>query len=645
MITRCYSCMERFDSKYRVCPHCGQVVSETPQEPYQLAPGTILQGRYIIGNVLDYGGFGTVYKAWDNVLQIVVAIKEFYPAGIVQRVPGTMNLIILEGHKDEYAKGLERFLSEAVITTKFVENENIVDVLTYFELNNTAYIIMEFLEGCSLSAYLEKYGKMESDIAVNVLLSVINALKDVHKAGILHRDISPSNIFLGKDGIVKLIDFGAARAIEDVKDDIDIELKPGYAPPEQYQSNRVQGPWSDIYALGATLYKTITGEIPEESINRTETDTLIRPRTIDNTIPKYLDKTLMRSMAVPTELRFKSVEEFEKAIQNKRRVKTPEKELRKRKRRRVTGVVLLVLIILGISGYAYARYRIEKMNEVLPATTLEICMVADTFAERGYKKQKFEDLCSEFKQDNPQVQFEYVFYPSDTYKDEISKAAILGDTPDLFEACDLPYDIQMIAAHSPTELYELIDESEYYVLEENKDYILEYRRVPIGLNTRIEVLNNELIKTFNAPMNNNPVLFINGKTPVALLTIDEYYTAREKLSGRYSLVENAFVDYSYEYCIGFDSNIGNRTCVVRLLYYLLGDTAQEKLYTTYKDNLPIKKNVFDEFVKTNLEITYIKDYLENHEDIPENLDFNKEYVKTLNNQYTDLNNTAKKENE
>lgn len=631
--------MKQFIPEYEVCPHCGYIISSQPQEPYHLTPGIVLQGRYIIGCVIDYGGFGTVYKAWDSTLEIEVAIKEYYPAGVVQRVPGKSNVIVLEGHEKEYKKGIERFLAEAKNTSKFAKNENIVNIQTFFELNNTAYIIMEYLEGCSLSKYLEDNdNKMDSEIAVNVLLSVISALKEVHKSKILHRDISPSNIFLCKNGTVKLIDFGAAKF--DEKDDdlaFDIELKPGYAPPEQYQSDSsVQGVWTDIYALGATLYKAVTGVIPDESVNRIIEDNLKKPKEIEPSVPNYLDKTLMKAMALSPELRFKNVEQFEKAIQNKRHVRTVEKELKKRKRRRRVGILVLVILVLSVGGYSLYRFQMERMKEVLPKTTLDIWMIADNTEEQEAKRELFENMSEEFRNEYPQVTFEFSFFNENEYNQIMEEVAFTGESPDLFEAGNLSDYCIRWAASSPKELYELINATDYFYYDTNKDEIIDKRKIPLGYNTQIQLVNKELMGKYRNSISNEKELFLEGYYPTASLSIIDYASARQQLAGVYKVIPNAHIEYANVWCIGTGCNVAEKTCAVRLMYYLLGDSAQEVMCVDNQKYLSINKKILAEYTSTNQELNYLYESLEKNYNVEKKCNFEKYYTDDIVKKYDRL---------
>ena len=238
-MARCLNCMEVYDDRYDICPYCGFQVGTPPKVASHLVPGTVLENRYIIGTVIGYGGFGVTYMAWDEDLGIKIAIKEYYPNGLVNRVPGTADVLVLGGEKKtQYDAGLQRFLQEARTMARFSKEPNIVYVYGFLEANNTAYIIMELLEGTDLKTYVTQFPdqKMPIDDALHVVNEVGKALVAIHKGKVVHRDISPDNIFLCQDGRVKLLDFGAARLSTGEKTQtLSVVLKPGYAPPEQYR--------------------------------------------------------------------------------------------------------------------------------------------------------------------------------------------------------------------------------------------------------------------------------------------------------------------------------------------------------------------------------------------------------------------------
>ena len=280
---------------------------------YCLRKGTRLIGRYTIEGVLGQGGFGITYLGMDELHKKKVAIKEFFPQGIVTRnieYEDTVT-VTLVGEKENYDKGKERFLKEAQTMAMFSKDKGIVKALDFFEINNTAYIVMEYLEGVTLKQYLRENKRIAAEDLVELLVPLIEALDEIHSQGLIHRDISPDNIMVLPDGRIKLMDFGAARDYTEFGEkSLSIVLKPGYAPPEQYQTHGVQGPWTDIYALCATMYKCITGENPPDAIDRVIDDHLKKISEFGIVIPPQEEAAIIKGMSVSAKDRYQDIKDF-----------------------------------------------------------------------------------------------------------------------------------------------------------------------------------------------------------------------------------------------------------------------------------------------------------------------------------------------
>lgn len=272
----CPGCMAD-KGEEKICPKCGWKDGTEPDSPLHLKPGTILSGKYLIGRVLGHGGFGITYLAFDINLGTKLAVKEYFPQGMATRSPGD-NLISVYsgGTKTQFEFGLEKFLDEARTLARFDEVPEVVTIKDYFRVNGTAYIVMSYIEGITLKEYLaQKGGTLSLDAVLTFILPILKALEQVHKVGILHRDVSPDNIFITKNFNVKLLDFGAARfAMGEQSKSLSVILKPGYAPEEQYRTKGKQGPWTDVYAVAATMYRALTGETPPEALDRLAEDEL-----------------------------------------------------------------------------------------------------------------------------------------------------------------------------------------------------------------------------------------------------------------------------------------------------------------------------------------------------------------------------------
>ena len=309
----CYGCFQEKEPG-SICPHCG--FNENEEQPYLALPlGTLLNGRYMLGKVLGVGGFGITYLGYDLTLEITVAIKEYMPSSIATRNVDRYNVTLTGRVEADYQYGMDRFLDEAKILAKLQNTPNIVSVQNYFKENNTAYFVMEYVDGMSLKAYLRDQGdKIPYAQALAILQPIMQALIQVHSLNLLHRDISPDNIYITAQGESRLLDFGAARfALGDGKS-VSVILKHGYAPEEQYSSHGNQGPWTDVYAMGATLYRCITGTLPPDSVERVRGDAMKTPSELGVHIPKEAERAILKALAVKTEDRFANMGAFLSAL-------------------------------------------------------------------------------------------------------------------------------------------------------------------------------------------------------------------------------------------------------------------------------------------------------------------------------------------
>jgi serine/threonine protein kinase len=245
------------------CPRCDYNYNNVKQPIGVLEPFTALSNRYLVGRVLGKGGFGVTYISKDIVSNKSCAIKEYMPAEYSKRESGTKNINPFSDNKSRYVfnHGREKFVEEARTLYKLKEDPIVVDIWDYFNENNTAYLVMELLEGMDLRKRAKlNHGTIDPSFAKDVFLTVASSLMEIHKKNILHRDLSPENIFVTNNNEIKLIDFGAARNYVSTQNKgMSILLKPGFAPPEQYSVDGVQGPWSDVYALCATFYNVVSG--------------------------------------------------------------------------------------------------------------------------------------------------------------------------------------------------------------------------------------------------------------------------------------------------------------------------------------------------------------------------------------------------
>ena len=309
----CDNCFTEIKSE--PCKTCSYKKSLYHPEPGILPVGTILKHRYHIGQVLGRGGFGITYKAYDSQNDVIVAIKEYYPNGIAHRDTGTTQMSVTDSSQtDAFKSGADKFFEEAKTVSRFNGNPNIVNVYEFFYENSTVYYVMEYLEGCDLKYYIKNNGgKISQGKVMTVLNVVTDALVITHSLNVLHRDISPDNIFIQGDGSVKLIDFGAARQVlAEQSKSLSVILKQGFAPLEQYQRKGKQGPWTDIYALGATCLYALTGVIPDDATERIEEPEL--GNASDYGIDEDFWKIIEKCLAIRTADRYQNVLELKQDL-------------------------------------------------------------------------------------------------------------------------------------------------------------------------------------------------------------------------------------------------------------------------------------------------------------------------------------------
>jgi len=263
--------MAQYKEEYNICPQCGFYEGARAEEAMHMDPGTIIADRYIVGRVVGFGGFGVTYIGWDAKLERKIAVKEYLPGEFSTRVPGHTQITVFSDSTkvDQFNTGMKKFIDEARSLAQFQNEDGIVKVYDTFEENNTAYIIMEFLEGETLTERLKRDETIPAEEAIEMLLPIVKSLQTIHASGIIHRDIAPDNIHLGANGKNKLIDFGAARyATTNHSRSLTVIIKPGFSPEEQYRSRGDQGPHTDVYAIGAVLYRVITGKTPPDAMER-----------------------------------------------------------------------------------------------------------------------------------------------------------------------------------------------------------------------------------------------------------------------------------------------------------------------------------------------------------------------------------------
>ena len=331
-------------------------------ENKELAVGTTLQsGKYTIKRLIGAGGFGITYYACHNVLGLHFAIKEFFISGYCVRNTYKKTVLQQGMNDDVYEKYLQKFIEEAQTLTQ-LNHPNIVKVVDVFQENNTAYIVMPFLEGKTLQQIVEQQGALNYETAVNYIAQLSEAVDYIHQRDILHRDIKPENIIITPEDKTILIDFGSAREfIHDKTQSHTSILTQGYAPLEQYSSNSRKGSYSDIYSLGAVFYFALTGQKPMDATTRTM-ETMPEPQKLASNIPNEANYTILKAMQLKPEQRYQRVNEFMADLLNDNPV---EQSMVQTSLWSVLRVIAVFLAIFLFIFFLFNNSRETKQDEVM----------------------------------------------------------------------------------------------------------------------------------------------------------------------------------------------------------------------------------------------------------------------------------------
>jgi serine/threonine protein kinase len=356
--TLCIHCMQR-KSILTPCPACGHKDIPSKQHPLYLKPRTLLKQQYIVGKALGQGGFGITYIGFDRWLHKKVAIKEYLPAALATRDFREASVIPLKRQELAFTQGLGLFIEEARNLAKF-DHPHIVRVLNFFEENQTGYMVMDYLEGNSLGDYLAQHGdKLSLTQALEIFRPILDALDVVHAEHLYHRDISAQNIRMLTNGTPILIDFGAARhVIGEHSHTLDLVLKHGYSPIEQYSGRGKIGAWTDIYACGALFYLLLTGSLPPAATDRLSEEPLLSL----STLPVHVEATILKALALKAEQRFNDISAFKAALYEE--VGPSILQLPPQKNRKIPRFSLFMLTVLFL-GFALEKLLILQKVEQL----------------------------------------------------------------------------------------------------------------------------------------------------------------------------------------------------------------------------------------------------------------------------------------
>ena len=647
-MARCNNCLQEYEEILGLCPYCGFAPGETSSDVYCLAPGTLLGNeahpdRYIVGQKIGMGGFGIIYKAWDRRLETMMAIKEFYPSGLVNRVVNSFTIILASQKREaEFTYGKSRFMEEARHLAKFNSHPNIVNVFEYFEANGTAYFVMEYLDGKTLDKIINDENSglpLRHEQCVSIALAVCSGLRSMHAAGILHRDISPNNIMVCENGeIIKLLDFGAARFPSGIEAPLRV-VKPGFTPPEQYNEVDKQGPFTDIYALGATLYYAMSGTVPEESSDRKKADQLIPLEELNPDVPHHISVTIMRAMAIEPQYRLPAVDNFESGLLQETNIRTEEEERKKRRATRRLRIIVSLALVLGISAISTFAYM-HAAKDSLPPADLTLWYNHDSTVSENDMDSALSEIVDTFTEGYPDIGIQFEARSHNELEQlsatvnivDTSHAEIKDDSKDYIAVSDLIRDL----------------DDAYYVQES----LLNDYQYPTGIIVPVIYVNSGFgsisstasltqmqeecvsaggkmdVSAEGATMyqalygaaatsylsENAKENFISKDTFLYLGTSRDYFDIQESMPGEYTILFPDCGSSIYEYGMKWSVSEGTDTdeqAAKGFLSYLTSDLAQDYLYIQNQNQyLPISKSEMEVYVSVYGELEGVIDYLE-----------------------------------
>lgn len=653
----CEFCFKKYDETKAmgVCPHCGHVEGE-PQSDLRFLPiGTRVGRKYIVGGAIGDGGFGITYRVWDMELHTVMAMKEYYQLGVVNRIPGTTQVFVVAPNRmGEFEYGKNRLLREAQIVSKF-QSSAIVRVNDYFEENGTSYMIMEYLECDTLSGYIKRLNRtLEMPEAESITIQICDALSEMHDAGVIHRDIAPDNIFVMRQGNklkIKIIDFGSARLSQNDTLEKLILVKEGFSPIEQYEAidlkKDIQKGWTDVYAAGATMYYCMTGKSPQESRARKEhvdegLADMPEPKDINPYITENFNNIIMKAMAINIHERFKTADEMAMAIVDNKKVLPVAVARRKKRNVRLAGILGGILVVAGLVAGAFLTNR----NRVLEKADISIWFVE---AENGGKNGIDEIVNT--ATESPlfeKVDIDIVGYKNEAeYKEAINKAYESGNMPTVFEVVDGIEKYIDNSSYTEEIIDKLTGEYECRFIRTYERMISSGDGIPIGFKIPMIYLNTDLIEVegldrlpltcmsdimnLDDEMKYMPVAmtedgetlfkamfddfkncdvnftdkadFLGGNSPVMLSTTDDYYVVRENLGVSFICV---LPDVKEVICMFSDywamSNCSDseEAAAVQMMLLMYSEGGQERILmdSDRSNALPINKRT----IKTYREV-------------------------------------------
>ncbi len=458
----CMGCMGDNDGQ-EICPICG-FDTEAPTPPHALELKTVLQGRYIVGKMLIYGGDGITYLGFDKQEEKIVRIKEYYPGGVCQRKDG----VAVRVKKDSafsYNSGIMDFLELSEKLETLTDTAGIYPVINIFEENGTAYRVTEYTHGINLRDYLLRQGgTLTWEQAKPLFMPLIKTISRLHKVGIIHRAISPETIIVGRDGKLRLTDFSIA-SVRTTKGDLAPQIYAGYAAIEQYGHQKtVDGEWTDVYGLAATMFKALIGNPPAEATQRIENDNMSFPKRLAEEIPHNVLIALANALQILPDDRTSSMDEFKNdlsedeeeelpvvvkepkskekktsdkkdAKDNKPKFKKADKMAALKAAAITVGALIVVALIVVFTFFGDSIFSAPKVDNtsIESLTSVETVSITSTTVSRSEKLYEVPDLTGKiYSEIEENVAYKGIFtykVGSKQYSDSVAKGKIISQTP------------------------------------------------------------------------------------------------------------------------------------------------------------------------------------------------------------------------
>lgn len=545
----CMGCMNYIEDNVQICSHCGYNTADLSISGGHLPPETILNAQYVVGRKIGQGGFGITYIGWDAGLEHKIAIKEYFPQVLCSRRDGETEVYLKKREVEKrYQNGLKEFIREAQRIARLEDIDGIVHIYNCFAENKTGYIIMEYMEGQDLRMYLKQNNILTYDQACTVMAPVLKTLNEVHRYGIIHRDIAPDNIYVTVNGEIKLLDFGAARHAAAGEKQEEIFLKKGYAPVEQYDLNGKQGPWTDVYAAAAVFYRVLTGIKPIESVGRKKDgkDSLQSLSQMGVVLPKQGEAIMMQALSIDPDRRPQSMEEFIKGLHGtwkyspivEKPVREEETDPQKpQKRSKAMVITAASLGALALAGGIFAAVSFGSRDDKEVVVATNISEEDNKMPElSGKTQEQAEKLLESLGIDMGQVSYEYEYTPDLSEIDMVTGQEPRSGLPIVDEANQtVPITVKLSGLEEKVTLPDLCNQSEASVKRTLKDFMTDEAVRNVKIN---EILNNdankqELIVDQSIP--EGEIYAVNEDTLVltkVVGTVDEYTVKVPNLVGQ-----------------------------------------------------------------------------------------------------------------